>query len=137
MILYKSSVIILDYHPALDILEVVYPDLESFMLPEIKKSLHQMVEAIRHYDVKKLLLDARETVINVSDEENRELTLQLAADLAKTRLVKVARVLRQNPAMEERSQQNIEKMKQAGLLTYRLRSFANKEEALNWLASSD
>jgi hypothetical protein len=52
MILHQSSIIKLEYDPATDILEVEYPDLEKFMLPEIKHAFNLMVETIRNYDVK-------------------------------------------------------------------------------------
>jgi hypothetical protein len=51
-----------------------------------------MVDTVRHYDVKRLLLDTRKTVIAVSEEENREVTSQLASNLAKTPLQKLARI---------------------------------------------
>ena len=135
MVLYKSSILSLDYHPASDIMEVDYPDLDGFVLSEVRNSLTLMVDTIRHYDVKKLLLDASKTVITISEEENRELTLRLAADLAKTRLQKVARIQPVDSLREVRAQQNIERAREAGLLPYELKTFGSKEDALAWLVS--
>jgi hypothetical protein len=127
----------MDYNPATDILSVDYPDLENLLLPTIKHSLLALVEAIKSYDVKKLLLDASRTVVSVSEEENREVTIKLASELAKTRLEKVARVQPVDPMHETRAQANINRIKQAGLLPYQLQTFSTREEAIKWLLSGD
>lgn len=135
MILEKTSVITLDYNPATDILQADYPDLVSFQLPEIKRSLTLMVEAIRNYDVKKLLLDASKTTIEVSKEENHAVAMQLATDLVNTRLQKLARIQPINDKREINAQENIRQIKQAGLLPYQLKTFTNKPDAIAWLMS--
>ncbi|MFD3001963.1 hypothetical protein ACFS7Z_16440 [Pontibacter toksunensis] len=135
MILHQSSLITLDYNPATDILVVEYPDVHDFLLPHIRQSLAIMVEAIRNYDVKKLLLDASRTIIDVSEEENRQLTLQLAADLMHTRLQKVARIQPLNYVRETRAQENINRIRQEGMLPYQLETFTSKAAAMDWLAS--
>lgn len=137
MILYPNSPILMDYNPATDILCVEYPDLETFMLPAIKHSLVMLVEAIRNYDVSKLLLDASRTNISVSVEESRAVTMQLAADLMKTRLQKVARVQPIDQIRENNAQENIRKIIESGLLPYQLQTFANKAEAMDWLKDKD
>jgi hypothetical protein len=133
MILYRDYIIKLDYDPATDILQVDYPDLQSAQLSEVRHSLTLLVEAIRNYDVKKLLLDASSTSINVSHEESKELTLKLAADLASTRIKKLARVQPINMRDEVRAQENIKNLHKSGLLPYQLQTFATKYEALRWL----
>lgn len=133
MILHHNSLIKLDYSPATDILQVNYPDLYSYHLAEVRHSLAIMVETIRNYDVKRLLLDASVTDINISDEENRELSLKLATDLAKTRLQKVARIQPKSPERETKAQANISNMQTIGLLPYQLRTFGNRADALAWL----
>lgn len=133
MILYPNSPIRMDYDPATDILCVEYPDLETLMLPAIKHSLMMLVEAIRNYDVGKLLLDASKTNIHVSEEESREVTMQLAADLLKTRLQKVARIQPVDPIRESNAQSNIRHMAQNNLLPYQLQTFTSKAAAMDWL----
>ncbi len=56
MILFVNSVIKLNYEPATDIAVVEYPDLHDYLLPEIKHSIDKMVDVIRNYDIKNLLL---------------------------------------------------------------------------------
>ncbi|MDX5419725.1 MAG: hypothetical protein LPK09_10960 [Hymenobacteraceae bacterium] len=133
MILLENSVLKLEYNPATDILQVRYPDLQSMHLSEIQHNLDIMVETIRNYDVRKLLLDASYTSVEVDDAENRKLNLNLAAQLAKTRLVKLARI---QPVSRERAikaQRNIEELQRSGLIPYELRTFTSHAEALAWL----
>ena len=133
MILAKTSIITLDYNPATDILQADYPDLIGFQIPEIKRSLTIMVEAIRNYDVKKLLLDASKTTIEVSQEESSAITRQLAVDLVNTRLQKVARIQPVDNNRERTAQENINQIGQAGLLPYQLQTFTHKSDAMAWL----
>ncbi len=133
MILLENSILQLEYNPATDILRVRYPDLQRYHLSEIKHSLQVMVETIRNYDVRKLMLDASTTSVEIDDEQNRQLTLELAGMLAKTRLLKVARVRPFVAEVETRAQQNIEVARAAGLLTYEVGTFTSCEEAMRWL----
>lgn len=135
MILHHNSLIKLEYSPATDILQVNYPDLYSYQLAEVRHSLSIMVDTIRNYDVKRLLLDASVTSIHISDEENSELNINLAAELSKTRLQKVARIHPLSPTRETIAQNNIDMMLRSGLISYQLRTFSNRSQALIWLMS--
>ncbi|MBD1396504.1 hypothetical protein H9Q13_04950 [Pontibacter sp. JH31] len=133
MILLQNSVLKLEYNPATDILQVRYPDLQSMHLSEIKHNLNIMVDTIRNYDVRKLLLDASHTNIEINDEENRAMSMELAAQLSKTRLIKLARIQPASKDREVKAQENIEVLQRSGLISYELRSFTNHREALAWL----
>ncbi len=133
MIIHQNSLISLVYSPASDILEVEYPDLQVYMLSHIKESLDLMVQTIRTYDVKRLLLDASKTVIEISEEENKQVTLHLAEALVTTRLQKLARIHPIDLNREIRAQENIQNLKASGLLTYQLQTFTSKDQALTWL----
>ncbi|PKV75088.1 hypothetical protein [Pontibacter ramchanderi] len=133
MILLQNSILRLEYNPATDILQVRYPDLQRFHMSEIRHSLHVMVETIRNYDVRKLLLDARTTAVEIEEDENRQLTMELVAMLAKTRLVKIARIQPYDPEREARAQHNIEEARKAGLLSYEVATFSTPDDALAWL----
>lgn len=133
MILLQNSILKVDYNPATDIVEVNYPDLQGFLLPEIKNSINQMVEVIRNYDVKKILIDLSHTVIDVSDLESKEVSVQLAEELKNTRLQKMARVQPKDTEKELKAQENIRLLREQGLLPYQLKTFTNKSSALDWL----
>jgi hypothetical protein len=137
MVLFESSVLTLDYSPATDILEVEYPDLHDFLLPEIKRNIDTLVEVVGSYDVKKLLLDSTRTVVSVNDAESREVASYLAAGLARTRLWKVARVQSPSAAVETRAQENIKHIQHAQPLPFQLQNFTGKAEALAWLRAGN
>ncbi|WP_114779370.1 hypothetical protein [Botryobacter ruber] len=133
MILFQNTIIKLDYNPATDILEVEYPNLHVFLLPEIKHSITIMAEYIRNYDVKRLILDSSKTTVSVSAEESRDVALFLAEGLMKTRLQKVARVQSVSSSVESTARENIKQINQNLQLTFQLRNFTHKADAVKWL----
>ncbi|RNI24084.1 hypothetical protein [Rufibacter latericius] len=133
MILFENTIIKLDYSPATDILEVAHPDLHDHLLPEIKDSIKILLENVRSYDVKRLLLDSSRTTVSVSEQESLQIGMYLAEGLMKTRLVKLARLQSPSPAVEENAEKDIREIEQAGMLTFELQNFTKKVEALEWL----
>ncbi|MCX2739788.1 hypothetical protein [Pontibacter anaerobius] len=133
MILFENSIVKLDYDPATDIVEIEYPDLHGFLLPEIKHTITILVDYIRNYDVKRMLLDSTKTMVSVSEEESREVAMTLAAGVMKTRVEKVARVQSPSEAVEQTSERNIHHLKQTQQLPFELRNFTSKAEAIAWL----
>ena len=136
MILYQNSIVKLDYNPATDILEVEYPDLHTFLLPEIKHTITTMIDVIKNYDVKKLLLDSSRTIVNVSEDESRDITTYLAAGLSQTRVEKLARVQSAASSVEKTAQNNIKYIQAAQSLPFLLQNFTSKSEALDWLSEN-
>lgn len=133
MILFENSIFRLDYDPATDILDIKYPDLHGFLLPEIKHSIDIMVDIIKNYDIKKVLLDSTRTAISVSSEESREITVYLAAGFMRTRAHKVARVQSSSQGVEDTAQANIQHLKDSRPLSFDLKNFSSKAEAIDWL----
>jgi hypothetical protein len=133
MILLQNSLIKLDYNPATDIMEVDYPDLQGFLLSEVKYSIGLMVDMIRNYDVKKMLIDVSKTIIDIEDEQSRQLSVYLAAELVRTRLQKMARIQPYDANKEVKAQENIKLIQGQGLIRYQVRSFTERQEALKWL----
>ncbi|MFD2513480.1 hypothetical protein ACFSRY_06350 [Pontibacter locisalis] len=133
MILFENSILKLDYNPATDILDVKYPDLHDFLLPEIKHSIDIMIDIIKNYDVKKLLLDSTSTLISVSDEESREVAVYLASGLTRTRVQKVARIQSPSVTVEKTAQGNLKHLQESTALPFELQNFASMTEALDWL----
>lgn len=137
MILFKNSIIQLDYNPAADILDVAYPDLHGFLIPEIKHSIDILVDNVRNYDVKRVLLDSTRTLILVSEAESREVATYLAGGLMKTRVQKVARLQSSSTVVEATAQGNIQHIRQTQALPFLLQNFTVREEAVAWLTSYD
>ncbi len=135
MILFQNSVIKLNYNPGSDILEVHYQDLHSYLLPEIKHSIDILVEVVKNYDIKYLLLDSTATQIPVQEEQSREIANNLAASLIQTRVQKVARVQSLSQDVNKYAQENIQHVNQAFELPIELKNFTEKEKALAWLCA--
>jgi hypothetical protein len=133
MILFENSILKLDYNPATDILEIKYPDLHGYLLPEIKHSIDTLVDHIKNYDVKKILLDSTRTLISVSDEESREVAIYLASGLMRTRVQKVARLQSPSATVEKTAQGNIKHIKDSNQLPFEIQNFSSRFEALSWL----
>lgn len=137
MLLFKNSIITLDYNPAADILEVAYPDLHGFLLPEIKHSIDILIDNVKNYDVKRILLDSTRTVISVSEEESREITVCLAAGFMKTRVQKLARLQSGMASVEATAQGNIKHITETLPLPFQLKTFTSRAEALAWLSARE
>ncbi|WP_161888680.1 hypothetical protein [Pontibacter russatus] len=137
MLLFKNSIITLDYNPAADILEVAYPDLHGFLLPEIKHSIDILMDNVRNYDVKRILLDSTKTVISVSEEESREVAMYLAAGVMKTRVQKLARLQSAKASVEATAQENIKHITDSQLLSFQLKNFTSRAEAVAWLSARE
>ncbi|QCR21574.1 hypothetical protein C1N53_03900 [Pontibacter sp. SGAir0037] len=133
MILFENSLIKLNYDPATDILEVLYPDLHDYLMPEIKHSINTLVDTVKNYDIKKILLDSSRTIISVGQQESREIASYLASGLAASRLQKLARLQSASSTIEAISDSNVQYIRQAGLLPFDIQNFNNKTEAIAWL----
>ncbi len=124
-----STITKLDYNPAKDILFVEWPDIHSYTLSEVNYTLTEILDTIRYYDVKKLLIDSRETVIGISSEDYTALAIQFVKELMATRLKKVAR-LESYSSLRESQVQEISKVK----TFIAFKNFTDTEAALSWLS---
>jgi hypothetical protein len=133
MILLQNSILKLDYNPATDILEIDYPDLHGFLVLEIKHNINALVDIVKNYDIKKVLLDSTKTVISVSEEESKQVATYLAAGLVQTRVQQVARVQSHSTNVETTAQGNIRHIQASLSLPFQLKNFTSKADAIAWL----
>ncbi|WP_229973160.1 hypothetical protein [Pontibacter harenae] len=111
------------------------PDVKEFSSSEVSFCLNLIVENVRGYHIRNLLLDSSKSVIEVEDEAYRAITTKFALDLTGTHLKKLARVVTDDAAREERSARVSEELRQEVDLPIEFRNFATKEEAMDWLLS--
>ncbi len=135
MLLYQNGLIKLDYDPGKDILCVQYPDLHEFLLPEIHHSVDVIIETVRNYDIKSLLLDGRQTIVTTPPEYGREIALKLATGLAHTRLQKLARLESFNPEVEKRAIANEQAVHTTVSPPFELKNFTDEGQARAWLSA--
>jgi hypothetical protein len=135
MIIFQNSIIKMVYNPATDIVEIDYPDLHDYLLPEIKHNIDILVDMVRNYDVKRVLLDSSATIIDVSPDESSDISFYLAAGLFTTRLQKLARIQCNNPIIERHTQENIQFILSNNVVPFDIENFTSKDAAIKWLIS--
>src|SRR5690349_20403673 len=128
-----DGIITLDYNPAQDVLITSMPDIKTFGLSEVSYCLGLIVEHIRNYAIKKLLLDSSNSVVEVEDEAYKTITTQFAINLMSTRLKKLARVGTTNAHREESSAKISQEIKQELNLPIEYKNFNGRAEAMEWL----
>lgn len=133
MILFQNSLICLYYNPATDILTVDMPSVSYDLASEFKRALDIIVENVRNYDVKKLMIDARKSVIEMDPDEYAALVANFTAELKNTRLQKGARIVSENKARESLVQDTIEHVQPLSLY----KTFTDRAVALEWLKAND
>ncbi len=93
MVIYKNGFLTLNYEPASDILSFEMPNVDDVVMPEMKRSLAVIVEHVRNYDVKRILLDARQTNIWVDEDSYACIISEFYRNLMTTRVQKIARIV--------------------------------------------
>jgi hypothetical protein len=129
MILYQSSLIDLDFDPVTDILFVKWPDTKSMSTPELARTLEILSDNLRYYDVKRILLDASHTTLEVTDPKYKETMVQFFNDVLHTRLQKFARLMTTDKFRENL----LHELTNPARFTIPFQSFSSKAEALEWL----
>lgn len=133
MILHRDGLIVLEYEAATDILSVSWPDSRRASAAELQFSIAKLMDTLRHYDIKKLFIDASENVENVSDEEYRSMNMKFAGELIATRLQRIARVGAPDSERQKMVQEIAEKylFESNGNITFR--EFPDADAAMEWL----
>ena len=132
MILYNSPLIRLDYTPATDILTADLSATYEFYAMEVQEALSTIAKYIRHYDVKRLLMDSRKRIVQIENERYAIIMADFMREIETTRLQKLARLRTGNTDRE-----NLAKAMQEQFITsFQMKTFAEKEQALDWLTAS-
>ena len=133
MILHKDGLIVMDYDVATDILVVKWLASETSTSLELGYSMKLLVDKVRSYDVKKLLIDAREDVVGITDEEYVEINVKFAKDLASTRLERVARLGTTNINRENFVKTLVYDVQAHAQTTLIYKEFQDQTNAIEWL----
>ena len=114
-----------------DLLCVKWPTVESLYLPEILNSIKILVENIKNYNIRHLLIDATETRAHSSDEDANKVVDALFTGLKRSHLEKLARVESANADRESVLKQLLPEV--APGLNFEIKFFKDIASALNWL----
>ena len=127
--LLASNLLTLEYNPTTDVLFIVWPDIHGYSLDEVKETMAEILRNIRRYDVKRLLVDSRRTVVRINNEMYASLTADFGKELLKTSLKRAARLESGHSAREKQVQEMVITNKTA----IEFESFPDKKTALEWL----
>lgn len=122
----------LDYNPTYDVLFVEWPNMHDYTMPEVSYIIDEVIDAVRSYDVKRILTDTRQSKVTVPLEEYAKVVNQLALQLATTRLQKFAKLNTRDADREAISSDAAALV--VGSVAYR--SFDDIDEAIAWLTES-
>ena len=122
----------LDYNPACDVLSVEWPNMHDYTMPEVSYIIDEVIEAVRSYDVKRILADTRQSKVTVPMDEYANVINLLALQLATTRLQKFAKLNTGNADREAVSTNAAALV--VGSIAFR--SFDEISEAIAWLIES-
>ncbi|KAA3436914.1 hypothetical protein [Rufibacter hautae] len=133
MLVLKDSLVELHYDVTTDILSMGWPDLTGFALSEVNHSLKKVIDTLKHYDIKKLLIDGRQNKVEVTEKEQKQVAHQFSLDLRHTRVKKVARLASSDWDKERRSHQLSEELSHELTYSVQYQEFTDERTALAWL----
>lgn len=129
MIIFQNGFLTLDYDPRTDVVYVHIPDVSNLFMEELSKSYDVIVDHVRSYDVKRLLLDATHTTVEVEEAAFTRIIFGFASGLRTTRLEKVARVISSVPLREAVVKKVFTEMP----LALQFKTFTDSADAMGWL----
>ncbi|WP_347158333.1 hypothetical protein [Pontibacter chitinilyticus] len=135
MILHRDGLVEMQYDAAVDILKVKWLDSKGATRDEFGYSFQKLLETIRNYDIKKLLIDSREDITAVTDEEYKELNTTFANKLAGTRLARIARLGTTNTSRESFVEALVEDVLALPDTTVAYHNFYDEQHATAWLVA--
>lgn len=90
----------LDFDPANSLMIVNWPNFEPYTLADTQLALSRLVNTIKNYDVKKLLVDATTAKLSVEIETYEDIVRDFTKALLETKLEKIGRVTTRDPERE-------------------------------------
>ncbi|WP_018476260.1 hypothetical protein [Pontibacter roseus] len=134
MILFSNGFFQLEYDAPTDILSVALPDMSLAGLSEARRCFDIMLEHVKNYHVRNLLLDSSGASVQVSETEYNKLIYQVSMALKQTRLKKVARIVSSGPQLEEMAVRVQGQVLESPPSAYQIKNFTSREAALQWLS---
>ena len=119
------------YDVKLDLVSVKWPTIESIYLPEILNSVSILVENVINYNIRNMLVDARETKL-LADYLDADKVVHLFIDgLSKSRLEKLARI--ESSITEREIMLKLLASNMNSKYQYETRFFNDYDSAFKWL----
>lgn len=131
MILHADRYFEHQYDSRLDMVCVKWPDIEGIYLPEIFNSVKMLLENIKNYYIRNLLVDASHTKALITYEDVDKVVHYLYSGLKDTRLEKLARVESANQQRELDLRRLVTEMNLKH--SFETRVFKDTPSAVAWL----
>ncbi|WP_210462829.1 hypothetical protein [Rufibacter roseolus] len=100
MIIYENGFVKIHYDPAEDIMFATLPQIDNSLFTEVRRSYDIVVDHVKSYDVKKLLIDASQTQVKVPEEVLLPIFSHFIKGLSSSRLQRLARIISSNISRE-------------------------------------
>ncbi|AKD03430.1 hypothetical protein POKO110462_05640 [Pontibacter korlensis] len=133
MKLHSDGLCELEYDAATDILTARWLQSKTSTLAELSYTMQVLLDTIRNYDIKRLLIDAHEDVEGVSDVEYVDLNVEFAKKLVQTRLQKIARLGNPNHNRENFIEALAEDLLAQPTTLVAFQNFTDERSAIQWL----
>lgn len=133
MILYENGFIRLEYDASTDMLYVEGPDVQEYALLRVYEASNIIVGAIGQYNIKRLLIDSSDSVVDVSQEDYRVVMNQFTRELMKTSLQKVVRVATKDTVRESGVESYMQQVKGRIKPALAFQNFTSRAAAIDWL----
>lgn len=119
-----------------DILTVKWPPMPKAN-SEVEYTFQKLLDTIKHYDIKRLLIDSRKSKTVTEDKVKQQLMQKLMMDFMATRLQKIARLTSEDLACEKKSRElgNALAAKFPGKIANK--NFQRQPETLAWLKGTE
>ncbi len=137
MQLVQNSYFKLDYDPAADVLFVSLPDMRTAGLSEARICFDMMIDYVKNYHIRNILLDSSKAVVEVDDTLYHDLIYDVSIRLKSTPLQRVARVVSNLPKLEENAVLVQGEVLESPAPVYMIKNFSSKEQAYLWLSGKD
>ncbi|WP_276496629.1 hypothetical protein [Pontibacter litorisediminis] len=134
MEIFRTSYFRLTYDASSDVLFVRLPDMRTAGLSEAKYCFDIMVNSVKNYHIRNILLDSSQAVVEVENELYHELIYEVSMQLKDTCLQRVARVVSDSSALEERAVMVQGEVLESEAPVYQIQNFSNSENAFTWLS---
>ncbi|WP_222707172.1 hypothetical protein [Pontibacter qinzhouensis] len=136
MLLHINNVIQMRYSASADVLTVKWPDVRGVAVPELRYAFEMMGDVLRHYDIKKLLIDSSSNATEIVPTAYLQLMEELLGTFTATRLQKVARLSASNSAKEAILTFYTSLVAGKKLKGILFSNFYVKKEAITWLTNN-
>ena len=133
MILFKNHLVELTYEVKHDLLLIYWPHLNQEDLLELEFVFSQVIDTLNHYDIKHLLIDSSQSLVEIDEFTYKALLFQFVQRLSTTRLKKMARIMSESTVRENRLKGYAQEMEVQQLFTFSFAEFENKLTAVSWL----